>query len=526
MNNNQPNSLETFIKERNSNPITFDIIHINEVNTKVCELFIQMYKLQPIIACTLVDKYLKSYLLNLKDTLYAVIEAPYVDKIYRDIYYKYYSSKLLPYHRDCIRISFFDRQIERKEFRSPQDGDKRVFIENVEKNFCGFLIIRPTFPKIIGRNAISPKALKDDKIECCLSQINTTVASIKLKVRAFPHASQDNQTMTCAETTIWSILEYFGNKYPDYKPVLFSEINNILHKFSYKRLLPSDGLTAEQITFTIRELGFGAVIYSKSKQQNSDFPIEYLISTYIESGIPIICVLKNDKIGHAVNIVGRECIKDELVCKYPYTVVLKNGTEITDFNKFEKRYVFIDDNYSPYQLSQLNRPCKTYYTDKPEWHDCEIQNIIIPLYSKIYLDATRASKNFYKIFENPDLGFKDNEPRIIKIFLASTRSYKEYIACNKSLHMIAKELILALTMPKFIWVAEVSKKESYAKGHCDELYLQDATEPIEYVEKSLLSNLSFLASYTGNEFYVNNFGEFKQITTFACSFEKYNNNLR
>ena len=221
MDNVQSNSLEPFIKSVNSNPIIFDIIAIDKVCEKVCELFIQMYKLQPPTACTVVENYLKNFLLILKDNLYAIIEAPYVDKIYRDIYYKFYSSKLLPYHRDCIRISFFDRKIERKEFRSTGEGDKKEIIDNIDKSFCGFLVLRRTFPKIIGRNAIATKALKEDKIECCLSPINATVASIKLKVKAFPQASQDNQTMTCAETTIWSALEYFGNKYPEYKPVLF-----------------------------------------------------------------------------------------------------------------------------------------------------------------------------------------------------------------------------------------------------------------------------------------------------------------
>ena len=96
--------------------------------------------------------------------------------------------------------------------------------------------------------------------------------------------------------------------------------------------MPSEGLTAEQVTFAIRELGFGAMIYSRNKYADS---FNSIISTYIESGIPVVAVLSNGKIGHAVNIIGREiAAPQQVIDSAPLNLDEGNGQRtIIDFNK-------------------------------------------------------------------------------------------------------------------------------------------------------------------------------------------------
>lgn len=43
--------------------------------------------------------------------LAVVVEYPYVDKVYRNSYYRYYSGKAKQVSRDCIRLSFSSIQI-------------------------------------------------------------------------------------------------------------------------------------------------------------------------------------------------------------------------------------------------------------------------------------------------------------------------------------------------------------------------------------------------------------------------------
>jgi len=513
-----------------------DFCQITELPAFIKGLLIDKYNLPKINANQIVEKKIERFTKELNPKLYCLVEYPYIDKMYRDIYYKYYSSKLEAYYRDTIRVSFFNHKVKREDFSNVATKDK--FIKN--GTYLGFLTIRPTFPNVIGRNALSPLAKKDTNFVCCQAKINSTVGFLKFKVNCFPHASQDNQIISCAETTVWSLLEYFGNKYPEYKPVLPSAIHTILHKFSYKRLMPTEGLTAEQLTYAVRELGFGAMIYSRVK---SPLQFDTIISTYIESGIPVIGLLKGKKIGHAVNIIGREFSDPKLVTAAPSVRLQDIGKEepvdgkkpekpkkrdkntpIIDFGMVKRKYVFIDDNHAPYQLADLDEPCKYYEDDK--WSDCQIQSIVVPLHSRIYLDAVRARHNFFQYLKSSRFGLTSDDTRVIKIFLASSRSYKEYLALNKGLENRIKTLFLSLTMPKFIWIAEIAKKSVFEKEKCDGIIIQDATEPIMHTDRSMLGNLSLIAGFVDGKYFDQNLGKFKQISTFAASFENYKENLK
>ncbi|WP_290797825.1 hypothetical protein [Flavihumibacter sp. UBA7668] len=280
--------------------IRIRVIPVDSVLEELKKLLEKEYDLVPETVEKLVEIEVRPFMDHLRKDLYAVIEYPYVDKLYRDSYYIFYSSKHTHHHRNSVRISFFSNELEEAEFL-----DKKIYEEKLLKNYLGYLVLRPTFPKVIGRTAISPVALSRRNFACCVAPFSATTLSDKFKIHTFPHSSQDSHTITCAETTIWGIMEYFSSKYPEYKPVLPSHINKIIQKISFKRTFPSEGLTAEQVTYAIRELGFGAMIYSRKKHKHI---FNTLVSIYIESGIPVIGVLKdfNGGIGHAVNIIGRE----------------------------------------------------------------------------------------------------------------------------------------------------------------------------------------------------------------------------
>ena len=71
---------------------------------------------------------------KLKDNIYLLAETNYVDKVYRDSYYHYYSSKMIKYKRDCIRISFFDGKVSEADFQD------KVQIKNLQKSIWVLLL--------------------------------------------------------------------------------------------------------------------------------------------------------------------------------------------------------------------------------------------------------------------------------------------------------------------------------------------------------------------------------------------------
>lgn len=479
-------------------------VKISDFLNEIPKVLFDEFDLSPNVAKKLSNEIIKPHINQLKKGLNLLVETEYIDKVYRDSYYKYYSTKLFEYNRDCIRVSIFDCEINYEMFRNAD------LIEKNKEHFLGFFVLRPTDPYIIGRSIISTKALAQNNIKTCFSYIPTSINSIKFDAVGFPHSSQDTETITCAETTLWSIFEYFGNKYPEYKPILPSQILQTLKNVTHERQLPSKGLQINQISYVLKEYGLASKVYSRS-EYGSDF--DKLISMYIEGGIPLILSLDNIRylsgpgarrdikyIGHAVLCVGRAEQENYMIdslaefkSKYEGINKLLANKKIKFFDSDEirKQFVFIDDNKPIYQKAFLNNPASNYAD--PSWNMCEISHFIAPLYKKVYLEAFQAKNFAIKFLLDSSYPISDNREIVLRSFLTSSRSYKQYISLNSELSDESKDEILDFKTPKLIWVFELSNKESSKKNLVEGLILIDATEPNTYNYKPLL-----LAIYDGS----------------------------
>lgn len=104
---------------------------------------------------------MKPYFDSFKDNTFVLAETNYVDKVYRDSFYQYYSSKLHKYKRDSVRLSFFEDEISDPDFF---DGNQH---NTHQQKYRGFIVLRPTDPFIIGRSIISPLLLKTNNFILC-----------------------------------------------------------------------------------------------------------------------------------------------------------------------------------------------------------------------------------------------------------------------------------------------------------------------------------------------------------------------
>lgn len=399
---------------------------------------------------------IKVQLRTLRPELTMVIETEYVDAVYRDSYYAYFATKQKPYRRFCVRLSFFENIF------ASIDEYFNLDESTIQENYLGFMIIRP-LGQCIGRNAISPKAKQNpsDGIKICLADIRSSCLGVKLTVSAFPHSSQDGEYMTCAETTTWALSEYFGNKYVLYKPLLPSVLLSSLQSHAVERLVPSQGLTIQQISMALRQQDFGCKMYSNS---NSRF--KELFTCYVESGLPLAVAVEGNvegnKVGHAIVCIGRKDIgrnditsKKSIFGKEDYYVW---NVSIDDF-------VFNDDNMPSYQLRPFNDPT-------PYLGHLEITHFIVPLHKKIYLVAEQAI-DIADFFVAKD--FKSPKDSVVRTFLTSSRSYREYLCRDSGLPTQLKLAFLSLDLPKFIWVTEVATRTDFDDGKVNSLILLDAT---------------------------------------------------
>ena len=406
---------------------------------------------------------LKRFLCTFRSDLHLIVESNYIDTVYRDSYYNYYSTKRKNYSRFCLKISFFDT-----DFNFDIDYND---IGNIQKNYLGFLVVRPLL-KCIGKNIIKPEAKisLDSNVKICRVNFETSCFGVKLKAEGFPHASQDSETMTCAETTLWSLLEYYGNKYSLYKPINYSEIKRAVKPFSYERMLPSKGLTYNQISVALREFGFAPKIYLKNNYSDKNQFLE-LIACYIESGIPLALALTSNRLGHAVVCIGKKDIDKQNIANYYFNTRVNNKI-LYNWNLAvaDGIVVFNDDNFPNYQLTTLANPCSYY--DNIEWDKMEVTQFIAPLYSKVYMEADTAIELSKSII---DMIIPNGNNNVIKTFLTSCRSYREYITQSKSLSNDEKKALLQIEMPKFVWITELSTIDELNDNKINTLLILDAT---------------------------------------------------
>lgn len=411
---------------------------------------------------------LNNFLANTVTGLFCGIESSYIDFLYRDEYYHYYSSKLKSYNRDCMRVSFFNQPVSYDDFFS-EEGAK-----SLQSKFMGFLVLRPTPQNIIGRNLLRPDFFQKTNYQyAAISSTNVLVNGIKLDVEGFPHASQDAEFMVCAETTLWSVMEYFSHRYPDYTPILPRKIHSLLSATSMQRQVPSSGLTGLQISYALKELGFGVKMYSANSYTEKG--LEEIIKIYVESGIPVITAIANGNgIAHVITLMGRTDFNLSAGFRFSVMDKLASGSEIFNYYEQPFRYLTIDDNHPPYISIPLNNPAENYSNAK--WANCKIYAAIVPLHRKIYMEADKAKELALQTLKMYDPVIKLPQT-VFRILLSSSRSFKNSVALNKDLDKTAKILIANLDMPKFVWIAEVGTVASFQNGKATGMLLIDATEP-------------------------------------------------
>lgn len=454
-----------------STHIEFEITPIEEANDAILGAIKEFFysEVEEAFIDPQIETEICKYIEELKEDLWCFIEYPYVDKVYRDSYYNYYASKHSTYKRDCIRVSLFREEIKADDFVDPAKH------EEINSNYLGFFVIRPTMNAPFGRSIINPEAFIKNDFKICSCKTTSMVYGVKVETSGFPHSSQDRETIKCAETTIWGIMEYFGNKYVEYKPTLPSKIHKALESISIERQLPSDGLTMDEISYTLKSFGFGTRIYS-----HKPYSINNIIDCYIESGIPVLTGLESaiNEQGHIVITVGKK-YENEIKWEDVKTSVFRargKDIEYIDSTDIPSRHVIQDDNLVPYRLIELSNPGEHYEDDDSKAYF--IDSIIVPLYPKIYLEAVVAKELFLQIIKDDKVGYDFSHNFVFRYFLASSRSFKNHISKLDKIDKELKTSILALKMPKFIWCGEFYSKEGFSavEKSAQGLVILDATE--------------------------------------------------
>ena len=436
-----------------------------------------------------------------------IYEPYYVDRIYRDEYYAYYSRKHFGISRNTKRMVF----LKGRYYRESIIDSNYEMQKKIEHDLIGMVVIKPT--QTIGRTLISPFNLN---IRNCF--VRTTTFDISIlgkiyKLEAFPLSGQDSEVMTCAEVNMWQIMEYFGTRYSNYRTLLPSEMLELISKTSDVRLLPSDGLTVEQESNIFKNSGLSPKIYYKWLQFDgveyvetyepyiNSPSLEEILHFYVESGIPVLINLREkdnrEGINHSVTCIGHaENDVNAQLSEVIFEDKKKNNKEEKTVDKYEEYvynkltvlkswsacggYVFMEDHSAPYQIRNLD---DLKFGDDEKSILYEIESFVVPLYKHVFMAAEDAYKIVIDVIDeswnsiadclNRSGGFS-NDKIVIRLFLTTSRSYKQFRSTNTS-SVNERVFFSQIVYPKFIWVCEYGSTESYANHKAIGEIIIDAT---------------------------------------------------
>lgn len=418
--------------------------------------------------------FLKNFLMSLPKPITIVQEMYHIDRSYRDTYYMYFSNQHFMVKRYSKRLSFFfGRYTALDYFTADKEMEKRL-----NEDFIGSCVINPLIVGAIGRTLINPKYFWDKSTGPAyvrLSDFKLNIYGRALTVKAFPYRMQDEETMCCAEVTLLNLLEYYSNSYADYRSVVPSEIIEFEQKHSYERVLPSRGITYPVLTKVLSEFGFSPRLYNISAIDNYQYSyvsqkdeLRRWLHYYIESGIPVAVNLVPIGIAgtaHSIVCIGHGKAKPELKkTAYKKRWIAWGDRQFShpliNSADFFDEYVVVDDNQPIYQVRSFD--------SFSLFADMAVENLAVPLYKRMFLDAPNAYTIIRSLLHSEIFGIEawagefleKGENVIIRLFMASSRSYKDY-RMHTMKEPSVKQLYTLIPMPRFVWVCELYRLADY-----------------------------------------------------------------
>ena len=382
-----------------------------------------------------------------------VLESHYIDKDYRDTFSYFHSKRFSTPDSRCLRLHFFSKAVTREEIKHA---------ENIQADYLGYAIIRPTRPNCLGRTLLKPESRSAVRGSMRLCDETITLQGVELKVRGFPFISQDADVTVCAQSALWMLMRYYSNRYSLYPETFPYQLAKLTEDYSLGRVIPSSGLYLWQMAEALRRLGFSPVTYTRDNFPN-DF--DHLLYTYIESGIPVLAATKR----HVVVAFGH---KSDYVQPNPLP------KDLTFSSQFNHALMVNDDNRIPYQVL---RDKKQGANDESRFEFGEIESFVAPLAEKIFLTAESFREVVTTILDRGDVGYKalsatlSAEPMVLRLFLTTARSFKKRLTERGMGNAVVELVYRNLPLPHFVWVCEISHMEAYLKHMVHGEILWDAT---------------------------------------------------
>ena len=233
-----------------------------------------------------------------------VSEEGYADRVFQDAYFTYFSRKYARVSQDCVRLSFFRGALSPETFWQ-YDAETERFLQS---RFVGVCVLKPIQSGEVGQTVLAPKKLRLPSCRLRTAPFTFHILGHALRSDGYPYSSQDSETMSCAEVTVWTILEYFGNLCPEYRTALPSEILRQTEPLTAERVPPTRGLEYASISALFKAFGFSPRLYDRRAFEDTPElrrQFQTCFHQYVESGIPVAVGISGKKRGEDIKSLSQ-----------------------------------------------------------------------------------------------------------------------------------------------------------------------------------------------------------------------------
>ena len=152
-----------------------------------------------------------------------LVEHDYIDKDYRSTYFNYYAKMGRSYRGDCVRIHFFDREVNYcdspLDLKGPDDW--------LDYRYFGYIVLRPTIECTLGRSVLSPRIRIGARGNAIQSLHKVHLLGHTLMARGFPSMAQPADIAVCAHVSCWAILRHYSEQYSQHQELLVHDITRL-----------------------------------------------------------------------------------------------------------------------------------------------------------------------------------------------------------------------------------------------------------------------------------------------------------
>lgn len=430
-----------------------------------------------------------------------VFERYYCDKVHRDSYYNYFSRMFRDINRNCHRLSFFKGEFDLDAFYGVYDSDDT----QLQLAFMGCMVLTASFDlnnqTSIGRVFFDPCKINIPDCYIRTTRFSFCVLGRKFELEAYPFIRQNLVSMSCSESSLWNILEYFGNKYSDYKRLLPSDIIDCLDDYNEERMIPSSGLENSSFSAVLKHFGFEPKQYTEDQYHEK---LKKFFHRYIESAVIVAMELINPDsedssqdshsvvcIGHAKERVSLNLVLQDEIC---FDKLPKTSFCVLDSSCFYKDYVIIDDNQVPYIINEYGafsafKNMKMIGFTAPIYKHVYLDAVDVELIVKSFLDSAGGALLINAMFDKHGIkNNADDNPLVLRYFLTTSRNFKRH-RFSTSQSLDERIFYSNIVFPKMIWVCELIDYSLYTRQSVEKCVLGEIVIDSTAVKSELFNSI-------------------------------------